>query len=503
MANGNEDFETRFAEWRERYPETSDYYPTSDIDFLDLLLARGEISENMHKILLARLEIPEVPELTAKVYWQEFVGAVGDVTADKTSRYFPLAFREVLVSLTRWLIDKMKELIEIIVNAVKPILESAWKTANAALQEVGRNVFQYSLRMFEGHIPVRPEDASDLATELYKYAMGAGIVAHGIAIGTELLHPLKQVGLHQTAALVGDFAGFGRISGAIMGPLMSKVLGQAMTYNVQGRFRPKIADEFTLQMMAVKPDITMDEFRKSMAYHGYSDFWIDKIQRTMYHEPRYFELKMMSEDEAATDEWLRKKSRRAGFTEEDTDVMVRSYIKQASRTQRQDFYKNTFYMYKEGYISKEGFERMLDDLELRPMAKTYGARGADLAYLIDMTKDMISYYVDSFLKDIIDDDELLVSLLSLGIVSQRAWLITAKAKIRKRPRPRVPVTKTAEKAASELQKKYVTLYITQFRKDLITSTKLFESLVAIGLERDLAEVTVSLEAAKKGVLLPA
>lgn len=503
MAKTNPEFETLFPEWREKYPESSDYYPESDIDFLDLMLSRGEVTVNMHKILLARLELPPEPEVTAAAVMAEYRREIGDALFDKMSEWFRMAYHEVLVSLWKWMIEKIKELIDLVMGVLKPILEDAWDFAKAQLEEQGRLVHEYVKRMFEGHSPITPEDAPVLAGKLYAFAMGAGMVAHGIATVTELAHPLKRVGLHQTAAMIGDFAGFGRICGATMGPLVNKVLGQLMTYHVQDRFRPLLPNDMQLQIMAVKPDITIEQFRRGMAYMGYSDEWIDAIQKTMYHEPRYFELKMMSEDEAASDEWLRLKSRRAGFTEKDTDVMVRSYVKQAARMQRVDYYRQGFYMYKEGYITVDRFNELVGELELRPEALLFARRGAELAYLNDYIKDMMSLYIDSFLKDIIDDDELLVSLLSLGMAPQRVWLVVAKARVRKRPKPAKPTTKAAEKAASDIQKKYITLYLQQYRKDLITDARLLESLLAIGMTEDLAEVTVSLEAAKKGLLLPA
>lgn len=443
------------------------------------------------------LEIPEIEIPPAYVEPGEVAGPPTPGWIDrKFIGYLRAGFHETLVSVWRWFIEKLKDLIDLVVNTLAPVVDKAWTFTRAKFEEAGRTVYDYAQKMFEGHSALQPEDAPALALKLYGFAMGAGMAAHGAAVATELLHPLKRIGLHQTAAAIGDFAGFGRIAGATMGPLVNKVLGQLMTYNVQDRCRPLQPDPFLLQLMAVKPDITNEQFRRGMAYQGYSEEWIDAIQTTMYHEPRYFELKMMSEDEAATDEWLRLKSRRAGFTEEDTDVMVRSYVKQAARTQRQDFYKNTFYMYKEGYVTRERFEQMLDELELRPEAKTFGARSADLAYLIDYIKDMISYYVDSFLKDVIDDDELLVSLVSLGLVPERAWLLTARTKLRKMPKPRYPVATAARKVTTKVQTKYIQLYREQFRKGLIDRDRYLESLLSVGLTADLAEVSVQLEEAK-------
>lgn len=431
---------------------------------------------------------------------------IGEVTVRKElmqviADYLRTAYHETLVSLWQWMIEKLKSLIELVVGTLTPVLQQAWDSAKAKFEDVARTVYNGVLKVFEGHSPITPEDAPALAIKLYLFAMGMGMTAHGISAGMELLQPLKNMGLHATAAMVGDFGQFGRLSGAIMGPLVNKVLGQCMTYAMQGRYRPLQPDDKLLQIMAVKPDITMDEFRQGMAYVGYSDKWINAIAKTMYHEPRYFELKMMSEDEAASEDWLFTKSRRAGFNPDDSRIMVSSYLKTATRTQRLDLYKQGFYMYKEGYINKADFNKILDELEIRSEAKSFCIKAAELAYLTDYIKDMLSYYTDSYLKDLIGEDELLVSLVGLGITSERAWLLTAKAKVRKTPKPSKPVAKATEAAIAKMQSEYITLYVTQYRKDLIDEGELLESLLSIDLEPELAEVTVAIEAAKKGLFI--
>lgn len=429
--------------------------------------------------------------------------SIGDALFDKLSSWFTIAWKEYLKTFWEWMLDKLKDLIDLVVGVTRTAWDAVWNTVDGVTQATSSLLFTGLQAAFAGHSTIKPEDAWPIAANLYSFALKQGVAAHATALGAEIVHPIKHVGLGSIPAMIGEFAGFGRVSAASLGILMSKVLAQVMTYNVQAHYRPVLPDDMLLQIMAVKPDITNEQFRKGMAYMGYSDEWIDSIQKTMYHEPRYFELKMMSEDEAATDEWLRLKSRRAGFTEKDTDVMVRSYVKQAARMQRVDFYRQAFYMYKEGYITHERFEELLGEMELRPEALYFARRGAEMAYLSDYLKDMISLYTDSFLKDLIDDDELLVSLLSLGMAPQRAWLLVAKSKIRKTPKPRI-ITRTEEqKAWSKVQAKYVTLYTTQFRKELITEEKFLTSLLAVGITRDLAEVTVAIEAAKKGLPEPA
>jgi len=476
---------------------------------------------------------PEPTEAERARLWEETMwepskqvrAEITETLWEKQRGTFANAFHEVLVSLWRWIIDKMKEVIDLIVNAVKPVLESAWEFAKAKLEEAGRGVYDYSMKMFEGHVPMTPEAAPGMASRLYLYAMGAGTAAHGVATVTELLHPLRQIGLHQTAAMIGEYSGFGRITGATIGPLMSRVLGQAMTYNVQQRFRPKIPDAYQLIEFRSKREIDKSEFDEAMGYHGFSRKWIDIIERWQWKDPRMFEIIRLADiglqqgdppssempwlrrfgvtGDRLKDWWLWRKFMRAGYEDVDIPVMVRfihrrevsfalTYVRTAVRRN-----------YRWGFMDDEDLDKWLDRLQLPEQAKQWISDAGELDRDYFYKQDLVTYYKTAYRNDVINDDQFLISLLSIGLPARESDIIVRTERIKKKPSPVSPVAKAAEKATAELQKKYITLYITQFRKDLINDSRLLESLMAIGLERDLAEVTVSLEAAKKGVLLPA
>ena len=156
-----------------------------------------------------------------------------------------------------------------------------------------------------------------------------------------------------------------------------------------------------------------------------------------------------------------------------------------------------------GYLTDEELGTWIDRLMLPEQAKQWIFWAGQLDREYFYRQDLVRYYTTAFRNDVIDDDEFLVSLLAMGLPARETEIIVRTEKVKKKPKPATPVAKAAQKAASDIQKKYITLYLTQYRKDLITDELLEESLLAIGLTADLAEVTVSLEAAKKGVLLPA
>jgi len=227
------EFESKFPEWRKKYPDVSDIYPEDDYAFLWDLRDRGLITPSMYKLLYARLERPEEPEVTYAEIWKEYRREVGDAMFDKIKEWFRIAYHEVLVSMWDWILEQIRSLIDLVTGTIAPAVKDAWESVSAKFQELARTGYEFVKRVLGEPKTLTPERAPVLASQLYLGALGSGMAAHGVSAAFELLHPLKSMGLHSTAAMIGDYAQFGRISNAIAGTLISRVLGQAMTYNWQ------------------------------------------------------------------------------------------------------------------------------------------------------------------------------------------------------------------------------------------------------------------------------
>lgn len=483
---------------------------------------RGDIDQESFQFEL-NLLVPgfEYAPLEETLLEQEQRREIGDAIFEKNKGYFATAVKEVLVSLWQWTIEKLKALIDLVVGALKPVLQQAWELAKSKFEDVGRSLYDGAFKIFEGHAPIKPEDAPAMALKLYLFAMGMGMAAHGAATATELLHPLKTVGLHQTAAILSDFGGFGRICGATMGPLVNRVLGQAMTYAVQDRYRPVIPRESLLIELRSKREIDKPAFDKAMGYQGFNKEWIDVIERWQWKDPRMFELMRVADigidqgpppaeemwwfnkfgitGEKLKDWWLYRKLMRAGYEDVDLDVLVRTIhrreISFAMTYVRTAIRRN----YRYGYLDEKGLGEWIDKLGLPSQAKKWIIWSGDLDRTYFYQRDLEMYYKMAYRNDLIGDDELTVSLLAMGLPSNNVMMIVRTERVRKAPKVSQPVVKAAAKAASDIQKKTITLYIEQYRKDLITHEQLLESLLAIGLAPDLAEVSVDLELAKKGL----
>jgi len=490
--------------------------------FFAALLTGDKIDRDLyeHELSLLGIEPPPVGEELIPVV------PIGEVTLraevhKSIADYFKIGAREFCKGFWIGVRQELSRQIKIIVDAVKPLVEEAWEAAKKVLTEAALKVYEGAEKLFEGHSSITPEDGYKIAGKLYAMAWGAGMAAHGISVVTELAHPLKTMGLHQTAAMVGDFGQFSRIAGAVMGPLVNRVMGQLVTYDVQNRYRPVVPNESLLIELRSKREIDKPTFDKAMGYQGFSKDWIDVIERWQWKDPRMFEICRLADvgieageeptaERAWTqkfglagvkgeDWWLQRKFMRAGYEDVDIPIMI-NFIHRREAAFAYTYVRTAIRRnYRYGYLTEAGLNDWMQKLGLPDEARKWIRWAGQLDIEYFYRRDLEMYYTLAFRNDIIDEDELMVSLLAMGLPAHETMLKVRTERVRKSPKVSTPTTAAAKKAMTEVQKKYVTLYITQYREDLITAERLRESLLAVGLDPELAEVSVALELAKKGL----
>ncbi|MBA7687202.1 hypothetical protein ES703_95663 [subsurface metagenome] len=424
---------------------------------------------------------------------------VGGYIGTKLTEFAPVVteyFRDVAIYV--W--DAIKAAF---IFVVEDLLPAAWESASGAmgwLKDEFTNIiglaYDEIMEKATALVPITPERSVQIAAGMFGTAVGFGALAHGMALAVEALPNIKYMGVHYLSAFVARMGSFGTISSATMGVIAALAIREPFSYYMKSILRPTQPREMDLQIMAVKPDIDLETFRQGMKYQGYTDFWIDAFERTMYHEPSYFELSMLGEDEAATEEWLFTKARRSGYTEVDATVFVSSMIKKVTRDQRKEYYKQAFNAFKEGFISDTQFKEHLDHLDIRPEAKELATDAANLAYQTDLNKELISTYRTAFRQDLIDDRELEVSLSNLGMTEERVYSIVELEWVKKEPKILKAERKEIETEWRKIQSEHSRLYIESFRRGLITEDELATNLIAVGIENRAAKATARYEAIK-------
>ena len=462
--------------------------------FFAALLTEGKISRDQYESEL------RLVGLTPKTQEEIVTGTekIGEIVSkadfwERIGLIFKAVWDSVIKSMWDWIKQYLWPVIEHLGAGIKVAFDAVWEKVQGLVEAVGRTIYGDIFKILTSVGQITPETVSNMSLQLYDFAYSKGIQASLSALAIEMVHPYKNLGIQQIPAMVGDYAGFGSIASATIGVVHRLALAGPMAYAVNAHCRPVIPDSRLLQTLVVKKDISIQEFLKYMKYHGYSDYWIDRIRATMYREPSYRELQIMAEQDVATDAWMIDKLERAGYSSEDAPVMHRSLIRRVTISQRSSYYSHAFSLFKEGYITEELFGKILDKLGLHPEAKTFAIDAARLAYLYDATGDQVKYWCDSYQKDLVTGDQLRLHLSLLGVVPERVWLICEQQKVRKYKKPSQPTASGLEAVTAKTQSTLSQAYIQLYRKNLIDEAVLEADLIAIGIVPELAEATVFLE----------
>jgi len=342
-----------------------------------------------------------------------------------------------------------------------------------------------------------PEDAPLAALGAITFATAAGVAAHFISVATEVFYPLKNLGISYIAGIVGELASYGRVIAASMGVLITLSVRQPFEYWIKKILRPTLPAERTLIELVQRREITIDDFRKFMAYNGYSEEWITSIQNAAFREPRLTELMYVYEDGNISDDWLTERIRKYGIADRDVDNFLMAINLRVMRTQRNDFYYATMKLYANGFLSDSQFDDNLEVLSLRKDAKDTAKRAADLQYLFNKINDSVTLYVDKYKKEVISYGELTTALTGLGISSDKVTDLVDKATIDKKPKPVAVVKPAIDTEYNKMVQKMIPLYIQQYRYELIKSADLKTKLRSLGLLDEYINLVVSVEDAKK------
>jgi len=438
----------------------------------------------------------EMPLITPELP-QEVRERVEAATFEKEKNWYKArqeGWREVLKERLK---EDMPLLWEEFTQPAKETLGKVWDAVAPELNNFGDKIFKKTLTILLGGGVVTPEMAPGLAGQMFGFALGAGIAAHAASVASEILYPTKTLGINQAIGMIAELGSFGPIAAATLGQVHYSALRRPMGYYVDSITRSRLPDEFMLQQMVFEGVLSEAEFKNTLKYYGYSDKWIERYWPTMFGDPRYFELSMMIEDQMASDAWIKNRVKELGYEPDVNEVMEKGLIKKAIRTQRQDYYKQAFNLFKEGMVPREYFNKVLDELEFRPEARAFAVKSAELAYLYDVTTDEIKYWTDSYLKDLVTDDDLALRLSLLGLNRWRVNLHVRLAHVRKYKRPAAEDPAELEKVMSQARAKYSQAYVELYRKGYIESDTLYGYLVELGIAEELAEATRFLEETRK------
>jgi len=335
-----------------------------------------------------------------------------------------------------------------------------------------------------------PAELLDVVKALFDKAAGYGIQAHMMSAlaGMDVLGVGFDFG--PVAAFLGDIAAYGRIVDPYIDAMTTALIGQPARYLANITKRPYIPMVMDLNAMYWKMIISEDDYKKYMAWQGYSAEWIARFQNHIFREPGYFELKTMVASLAVNPAWTFHKLQRAGFTDSDAAIFTDSLSKLPSQKQLDKLLAETINIRRDGLIDEDEFGRRLPALQINPETAGIVQDVANVSRTRTMVKEVIALVKDCFDRDFLDLESFAFILQSLGVDEFKWRSVVMSAAIKRYRRITWQRPEEQEAAFNREVRSTVPKYLQAYASGDMTTSDLETLLVTAGLIPEVADLVL-------------
>ena len=370
-------------------------------------------------------------------------------------------------------------------------------TLRGAMTSVAQKFVAAIYSPLTAQAPITPEKGPAIGALLLSQAVMFGSGAHIMSIMAEASAPLKHLGVGYLAAFMADAAGFSRIAAAYQGMMISVGLSGPMKYWAQKSFRPEIPSVGQLLSLAGEYAITREDFNRYMPYHGFTQDWIDRLWELADRPFSPMMFRFLANAGELPEELLDRELKNASFNALSIPTLKKAFMRLAAGELQGQFASSVTGAYRKGLLTQGPFSDHLDNLGYSDRQKERAGYAAELDFAVTLAEEMRATYLAQHKLGQLSDAELGFQLSTLGYRGEKVSADVLGAHARFKPKPEPKVDPAIEKVFRETQTKYVQAYIELYRDGYIDEDQLYEDLISVKVDPDVAHATVFMESAKR------
>jgi hypothetical protein len=366
------------------------------------------------------------------------------------------------------------------------------------VEEYVTPAFQETLRSFESLGPIGPLPGGQIVTSITKAITATMTGLSMFVLAGGFMGLFKQVGLGTVAAMLYDVTNFRTLTASFMTALATVYIIRPVTYYYNNIARPNIPREGDVMRLAGEYAIDKATFMELMGYHGYPEYWADRLYELADTPARYFALRAIADTGYWDEDFFEFELKNSGYNER-TIPILKDMLRRYSKGEAKGYGITTVMKrYREGIIGEDQFKSELEILGIPEEKHSLFKFVADLDYQYDFASDMIAAYREQVRRGMIDTGTFRQQLIGLGIRPDKveAYVLREEARMFKPPKVKptpepVPYYLTDEgsiKMKAEIE---------AFRRNLIDASELYARLINLQMEPGLAEAYVDYENIKK------
>jgi len=408
--------------------------------------------------------------------------------------------RVALVDDVHWLSAQGPLIITDIIKKLFDAIGAVGERLEPALAEIFKPAFDVMLNGIKQSVAaageVGPTKGFVTAEAFLSKAAINGMHAHHLAQLFEMIPWSKHFGMNMLPAFMADMAGFGAIASQTWGRAVGEGVGRAAGYEINASMRSRIPDPRMLEQMVFEGQLSEEDQAALLAFQGYNDDYIRRMQVIQYAEPNLRQLSGLAADasmpEAQTEKWLLE----IGFSPKDASALMPIIMQQSMKAERSTLQGEVMNNLRSGLLTEADADLYFDTLRLHPAARQMLLTSARLGLRRNSIEDNITTYKAQHAGGLIDDSDLTLGLQAQGITSSRISVEVAAAATR-----RFAQIAREEEAETKAEiRKQQTLLISALREafqhGMIDPSQFEQTLIHGGIAPATASATVELEMIK-------
>jgi len=407
----------------------------------------------------------------------------------------PQAIAAAFKDAISYLSDVLKTVWKDIIKPYGKELAVEFKKALEPLIVTLTGIFDDILSALARYSPITPDRGWSAAKTLAVLSLTGSLATMTAAVGAELLHPLKRLGMTEVVKTLQDNIGLTAIGSFIAGAVMGAAVQTPLKYYVNAVFRPVLPDLGTAHSLLGRYSLSEKEFKEFMAWYGVQDkyYWMyaelgtsPSPTMTLRYYSRYVGLKPEevtyifnklqsgAELDVRTEtNWFLRELLRMGRSPEWMRAFTQLCLVESTRQVRDQYAREILRDYEYGYITKDELESELRAVgypeQQRKLLLQFAEVRADRRDVDEHVK-ALQY---SYRRGKITIDEFRAGLASLGIREDKISRLVA-----------IELARAKEEVGST-QEEEVRAYgrgtaIKRFREGLITEAELEQELRMLG-----------------------
>jgi hypothetical protein len=399
-----------------------------------------------------------------------------------------------------WALGKGPEYIIPLANKVLAMTEQLAIDLTPKLQDFWEPEFEKLLNDAKNAVlalgETKPKDGFANAKILLSKAAINGMRAHHRASAMEMIPYAKELGMHTVSAFMANMAGFNQIANNIWGTAIQQAVGRPAGYELNAVTRSRIPDVGMLEQMVFEREMTEEEQAVLLAYHGFNDDYIARIQRIQYREPNLRQLSSLAADASMTETQVANWLQEGGFHARDVALLTPIVMQQSMRAERGTLVTEVMSNLRAGLLDEADAELYFDRLNLQPAAREMLFTSARLGLRRNSIEDNITTYKQLYNDGLLDDADFRLGLEAQGVTEAR--FTVELNQVASKRFAQVAETETAE-AKAEVRKQQGLLIAAMraaFQHGMIDSNQFQDALTHAGITQSTAAATVELERIK-------